>query len=215
MPRKVIDYTGQQVGKLLVLGSVPPDQKKYKSNTKEWYCKCECGTELQLETRMISGNGKYTQLSCGCIRVKTHLVVTSKIENLTLEFIEKFENFTKYQFLHKAFVKTVRQNYNWELYKSFMEFFYYDKQFNYIYDNWDKKNIGQTYYDLYKPSIDHKIPLSRGGTNELSNLHFITLFENLAKRDMTIEEWEEFKIKTNTSSTLFIESEGRTSYELF
>ena len=65
-------------------------------------------------------------------------------------------------------------------------------------------NKDTEYYDLYKPSIDHKIPLSRGGTNELNNLHFVTLFENLAKRDMTMEEWEEFKIKTNTTSTLFI-----------
>ena len=58
MPREVIDYTGQKIGKLLILGLVPPYKKKYKSNTKEWYCKCDCDTELQLETRMISGNGR-------------------------------------------------------------------------------------------------------------------------------------------------------------
>ena len=34
----------------------------------------------------------------------------------------------------------------------------------------------------------------------------ITLFENLAKWDITCKEWEWFKIKTNTKSNLFIEN---------
>ena len=33
----------------------------------------------------------------------------------------------------------------------------------------------------------------------------LSYFENLAKRDMTLEEWNDFKIKTNTSSNYFIE----------
>jgi len=49
------------------------------------------------------------------------------------------------------------------------------------------------------------MPKSRGGTNELNNLQFLTLFENLNKRDMTMEEWNNFKKETNTHSNYFIE----------
>lgn len=50
------------------------------------------------------------------------------------------------------------------------------------------------------------IPKSKGGTNELNNLQVLTVFENLAKRDMTWDEWNIFKEKTNTTSDYFIEN---------
>ena len=59
-------------------------------------------------------------------------------------------------------------------------------------------------YDWYKPSLDHIVPKSRGGDNSLDNLQYLTVFENLSKRDMTMIEWEEFKQKTNTKSELFL-----------
>ena len=62
-----------------------------------------------------------------------------------------------------------------------------------------------TFYDWAKPSLDHIIPWSRDGRNEKENLHFLTVFENLAKRDMTLDEWTAFKIKTNTTSDYFVE----------
>ena len=74
-----------------------------------------------------------------------------------------------------------------------------------MYEFWQHQPRGSTFYDLAKPSIDHIIPKSRGGTNDLNNIQFLTVFENLAKRDMTMQEWEEFKLKTNTHSQYFIE----------
>ncbi len=59
---------------------------------------------------------------------------------------------------------------------------------------------------MLKPSIDHIIPKSRGGSNDKENLQFLTLFENLAKRDMTQEEWNNFKKNTHTQSDYFIEN---------
>lgn len=53
---------------------------------------------------------------------------------------------------------------------------------------------------------NHIIPSSKGGSNTLNNFQFLTTFENLAKRDMTMIEWNEFKKKTNTQSDYFIES---------
>ena len=67
-----------------------------------------------------------------------------------------------------------------------------------------KENKENTFYDLYKPSLDHIIPKSKGGDNSLDNLQFLTVFENLSKRDMTMKEWNEFKVRTNTQSDLYL-----------
>ena len=71
---------------------------------------------------------------------------------------------------------------------------------------WKERNNEKdtTFYDWYKPSLDHIVPKSRGGDNSLDNLQYLTVFENLSKRDMTMIEWEEFKQKTNTKSELFL-----------
>lgn len=75
-------------------------------------------------------------------------------------------------------------------YKAFYEYWWHDPQFNLIYNNWKKSQINtNTFYDLLKPSIDHKIPKSRNGDNTIENLQFLTVFENLVKRDMTWDEW--------------------------
>lgn len=48
--------------------------------------------------------------------------------------------------------------------------------------------------------------MSKGGSNNIDNLQYLTVFENLAKRDMTMEEWEQFKKDTHTTSDYFYES---------
>ena len=88
-----------------------------------------------------------------------------------------------------------------------IEYFYKDKQFNSVYKFWKlHKKEDQTFYDWAKPSLDHIIPKSKGGTDEISNLQFLTVFENLAKKDMSMEEWNSFKKRTNTNSNYFIEN---------
>lgn len=81
-----------------------------------------------------------------------------------------------------------------------------EDEFNNIYMTWKERNNEKdtTFYDWYKPSLDHIVPKSRGGDNSLDNLQYLTVFENLSKRDMTMIEWEEFKQKTNTKSELFL-----------
>lgn len=200
---KSIDLKGEKIGKLSVLELVPEELRKNSYKRREWYCRCDCGNELVIEQRNLTGK-KYTQLSCGCIRVKAHLATTTKIEGLTFEYIDVFEDFKKYAYLHKQYVKHNPSEKSFMFYKSFIEKFYIDKQFNLLYNKWEKENKNKTYYDWYKPSLDHIVPKSRGGDGSLDNLQFLTVFENLSKRDMTMEEWNDFKNSTETKSDLYI-----------
>lgn len=48
--------------------------------------------------------------------------------------------------------------------------------------------------DLYHlPSLDHKIPRSRGGVNTINNLVFVPRIYNIWKRDIVKEEWVQFR----------------------
>lgn len=38
-------------------------------------------------------------------------------------------------------------------------------------------------------SVDHILPLSRGGTHDISNLQFVHVDVNYAKRDLTVDEF--------------------------
>lgn len=95
---------------------------------------------------------------------------------------------------------------NKQEYKDFLEYWWNDKQFNAVYDFWKQQEKLFTFYDFAKPSLDHKIPKSKGGTNSLDNLQFLTVFENLSKRDLTWDEWRDFKERTNTKSDYYIEN---------
>lgn len=122
----------------------------------------------------------------------------SRLENMRshmrwdvdISFLEMFENFDKLKFLNKSISrKRDFGDIGTEYYKSFIVKFYDDSQFNLIYNKW-KVNGEQK---LLRPSLDHILPKSRGGSEELNNLQFLTWFENFSKRDMTQEEWEVVK----------------------
>lgn len=111
--------------------------------------------------------------------------------DIELDWLLKFDDFEKLKFLNKQISNKGgdRFNENIEWYKSFIEKFHYDEKFNLLYDNYLKSGN-----DKYKkPSLDHIIPRSKGGTNDLENLRFITYLENISKRDMTLNEWENIK----------------------
>ena len=129
---------------------------------------------------------------------------------MTEEFLSELKDFEKFLFVHKMLAHITDNYYGVNCdfleYKNAINKLYYDVQFNSVYNFWkNNKNKTKTFYDLAKPSIDHKIPLSRGGTSKIDNLQVLTVFENLAKRDMTVEEWNSFKKNTNTHSDYFIE----------
>lgn len=132
-------------------------------------------------------------------------LATTTIKDLTEEYLLKFDNFDKFLFIHRSITHTINLiNIDLSNYKEYIEYFYYQNQFNQLYSFWKKQERLNVFYDWAKPSIDHIVPKAKDGTNELNNLQFLTIFENLSKRDMTMEEWNNFKQITQTSSKYFI-----------
>ena len=204
-------YIGKTKGQLIIRGVVPKDEYQTNYAGTLMYCDClACGKKnIQVRFTYLSDNGNYDQLSCGCGRKRRAFLASSR-EDIEEEFLLEFEDFEKFLFIHKALAHITDNYYgtkcSTEEYKRAVRKLYADEQFNAVYNFWNlNHNRGKTFYDLAKPSIDHIIPLSRGGTSKIENLQILTVFENLAKRDMTQEEWCVFKQNTNTTSDYFIE----------
>lgn len=206
---------GKRVGKLTVIRKCEVDERPTQNHGNYWICKCDCGNECKVPTTYLTGNSNYTQYSCGCDRKKRAFQASTDL-NIPDEYLEKYNKnqggFEKFLLLHKAAVTASGNNakyYNEHIdeYKDFIEFFWSDEQFNLVYNFWkEHEKADKTFYDWAKPSLDHIVPSSRGGENILSNFQFLTTFENLAKRDMTMEEWINFKNRTHTASDYFIEN---------
>lgn len=209
---KKYNLNNKIVGKLKVLSLVPIEERPTKNHGNYWLCQCECGNFVKVPTTYLTGNSNYTQTSCGCDRKKKAFQATSYID-ISDEFLDKYKkDFEKFLLIHKALIRTSGndgQYYknNPKEYEKIIDYFWNEKQFNCIYSFWKNNKSNQlTFYDWAKPSLDHIIPISKGGKNNLENFQFLTTFENLAKRDMTMEEWNNFKNLTNTKSDYFIEN---------
>lgn len=221
------DYNlkGTKSGHLTVLGIVPADIEipRKRRSERYWYCQCDCGSPvIMVPTSYLggkAGRGDYRQTSCGCMRDIRHFIACAKwdvSEDWLLQFRKDWKRFS---FLYHSLLGAgaFKGDFSVSQREEIVDYFYYQKQFNSVYDFWlQQEKRTPTYYDYAKPSIDHIIPKSKGGGNNKENLRFITVFENLAKRDMTLSEWEEFKKESATSSELFIENilnRGDTNYD--
>ena len=204
-----INLTGKKVGKLLVKTIVPKELRPSQNHGNYWYCDCDCGNKnIMVPTTYLTGNSNYTQTSCGCDRKKRAFLASSR-KDITIDFLDKFDDFEKFLLIHGLLMQGTR-NYFMTVpineYYDIINYFYNDNQFNKIYDFWKEHQKNNTFYDWAKPSLDHINPKSKGGENVKENLQFLTVFENLAKRDMSMEEWNQFKKDTHTTSDYFIEN---------
>lgn len=109
--------------------------------------------------------------------------------NVELDFLMQFENIEKLKMLNRCISnRDNRWSVSDEWYKQYLIKFYNDPQFNTIYQKYIETN------DPYmKPSIDHIISKSKGGTNDLDNIQFLSWFENRCKNNMSQEEWDIMK----------------------
>lgn len=131
---------------------------------------------------------------------RKNMVAKLSRPSVTLEILNKYEDFERLKFLNGAIARHRKEFQSDEKYISYLDKFYYDKNFNTLYDNWIQSGKNKWFI----PSIDHINPKSKGGICDLSNIQFLTWFENRAKAEMTQEEWNNFKKQTNTTSDLFI-----------
>jgi len=107
-----------------------------------------------------------------------------------LQWLMLFEDFEKLKLLNDVITNRGGrwgEDENW--YKGYIEKFYHDKQFNNVYSKWKTSN----YQHYKKPSIDHIIAKSVGGTNCLDNLQFLSWFENRCKSNMSQIVWDNIK----------------------
>lgn len=211
--QKPQNYIGKTIGYLQVVGIVPQSQKKQKYNGNLMYCKClKCNRQdlVQVRFSYLTPNGNYFQSTCGCGRKQRAFLASSR-EGIKEEWLSQFsQNFQYYLFLHKLLTSCTDGYYvNCDIsdYEYAIEFLNNNNQLKKVYKFWkSKQKNNNTYYDWAKPSLDHIIPKSRGGSNKIENLQILTVFENLAKRDMTWQEWCKFKIDTHTVSDYFIQN---------
>jgi len=105
------------------------------------------------------------------------------------EWLSQFEDIEKLKFLNRCISKrSSRFEVSTEWYKAYILKFYNDRQFNAIYSRWIDSDNG-----YLRPTIDHINPRANGGSNEISNLQFLSWFENRAKNDMPQDEWNNLK----------------------
>ena len=112
--------------------------------------------------------------------------------DVDLDFLLQFDNIEKLKVLNKMLRRErVAEHFDREKYKQFVMKFYYDPQFNLVYDDYIVENKAQ--YAM--PSLDHIIPLSKGGSWELENLQILSWVVNRAKYNFLPGEWEYIKKK--------------------
>ncbi len=107
---------------------------------------------------------------------------------LTFEKLCMFDDFEKLKFLNRAIAK-YRNEFDDIRYIGYLDKFWNCDQFNKVYNKWLENGKSK----WMKPSVDHIIPSSIGGTYDLDNLQFLSWFENRAKNDMSMDEWNHIK----------------------
>lgn len=158
------------------------------------------GTNRKLISRILKKNSIQTRepknlrgvkkFNCNIERKYNNMATHLRFD-VSVEWLMKFNDFDKLKLLNDVITnRSGRWDVSSEWYTSYIEKFYEDDQFNRIYEIWVRG--GKEKYK--KPSLDHIIQKSKGGTNDMENLQFLSWFENRCKNDMSQEDWDNLKL---------------------
>lgn len=119
--------------------------------------------------------------------MQTHLK-----RDVSLDFLLQFDDIDKLKCITSIINRDrVSKHFSDEQYKEFLFHFYNDETFNKTYNNWIIENKQQ----YAKPSLDHVVPLSKGGSWKIENLQIIPWCVNRAKFDFLPSEWNYIRKK--------------------
>ena len=174
--------------------------KLYKNGDSMRSIADKLGTNHKLVSRILKRNGVQTRMpknlrgvrkfDCD-IKRKYNNMATHLRFDVSIDWLMQFSDFDKLKLLNEVITKrSGRWDVSTEWYKSYISRFYYDDQFNKVYERW--VNSGKEKYK--KPSLDHIVPKAKGGTNDINNLQFLSWFENRCKNDMEQAEWDNLKM---------------------
>ena len=125
---------------------------------------------------------------------KEHVIKNMKAHlkyNVTLEWLMQFQDIEKVKYLNRAISrKRDCEGFTDDIYMKYIEKFYNDDKFIYLFNQWIKTND-----KWIKPSLDHIEAKANGGKLDINNLQFISWLENRTKVDIPLVEWN--KIKEN------------------
>ena len=127
-----IDITGQRFGRLTAIKLIPKEERTWSNKERAWLCKCDCGNEIIVRQRSLR-SARMTK-SCGCLRKIDAFLATTTVKDLTEEYLLKFNDFDKFLFIHRSITHTINLiNIDISNYKEYIEYFYYQNQFNKLY----------------------------------------------------------------------------------
>ena len=158
------------------------------------------GTNHKLISRILKKRGVQARkpknlrgvkkFNCNIERSYSNMATHLRFD-VSVEWLMKFKDFDKLKLMNDVITKwSGRWDVSSGWYRSYIERFYDDDQFNRIYEIWISS--GKEKYK--KPSLDHIVPKSKGGTNDIENLQFLSWFENRCKNDMSQEDWNNLKL---------------------
>ena len=102
----------------------------------------------------------------------------------------QFEDIDKVKILNTALNYSVRtRKISDEEYMKYIETFYYDANFNLLYDLYIKSG----FIDWYYPSLDHILPRSLGGLDSVDNFQFVSRLENRLRCNTPLSVWAKLR----------------------
>lgn len=162
-----MDLTGKRFGKILVL----KDSDKRQRGHILWLCLCDCGKIVEVRAEKLKGG---TTVSCGCYAKEIHSEVARKLMTTHgLSYTSEYKRAANSK--RRALKRAAKGSHAAQ----------------------DIVNIRQEqdnkcfycFKDLLDYHVDHKVPLSREGSDDKRNLCVACPTCNLRKNDRTHREF--------------------------